>query len=316
MATCKFTLLPCPYKCKDDKNEITHFMRKDQDKHLKNDCPNRDHECEYCGEKGTYAYIAQVHDELCLLKILPCPNKCTKTMPSQDIEKHMELECEYTVIACKFKNIGCTTEMKRGVMAAHEQNDKLHLSKALSAVVKLQDSNSQLKEELLELSHTLKYGESITFNVTGFQGKKDSGEIFFSPSFYTSPGGYHMAIRVYANGHGTGEGTHISIFVQIMKGKYDTQLSWPLVGKVTIMLLNQLEDDNHKKLMVALVTENNAMACGHTWGFPKFILHSELAHDPDKNTQYLKNDTLYFRVSVEDLDHKPWLECTTNLFPV
>ena len=304
VAICKFNLVPCPKKCKDYNNSITHIMRKDVVGHLKNYCPNRDHKCEYCGEKGTYAHIKQVHDEICKQKILPCPNKCTKTMPRQDIEKHVELECEYTVIACKFKNIGCTTEMKRGDMAAHEQDDSLHLSKALNTVVKLQ--KKVLKLESAATTTMIKF--------TSFKEKKDSNERFTSPSFYTSPGGYHMAIRVDANGNGSGEGTHVSVFAPILKGKHDAELSWPLVGKVTVSLLNQLEDDNHRKLMVTLVTENNAMACGPTgpaWGFPKFILHSELAHDPVKNTQYLKDDTLYFRVSVEDFDHKPWLECTT-----
>ena len=40
-----------------------------------------------------------------------------------------------------------------------------------------------------------------------------------------------------------------------------------------------------------------------------FIPHSALGHDPVKNTQYLKDDTLYFRVFVEVVDHKPWLQC-------
>ena len=338
MAACKFTLVPCPKECKDTilswvpSTNKKYLMRKDLDRHLKNDCPNRDHECEYCGEKGTYAHITQVHDKICELKILPCPNKCTKTMPRQDIEKHVELECEYTVIACKFKNIGCTTEMKRGDMAAHEQNDSLHLSKALNAVVnlqdsntylqdsmtELQDSNTQLQEKMLklesateELHSTLKDGESITFNVTGFRGKKDSDEIFISPSFYTSPGGYHMAIRVDTNGYGDDKGTHVAVFSSILEGKYKTELSWPFLGKVTITLLNQLEDNNHKTSISTFDLARNARV-GDSWGFPKFIPLSELAHDPVNNTQYLKDDTLYFRVSVEVSDHKPWLECTTK----
>ena len=128
-------------------------------------------------------------------------------MPRQDIEKHVELECEYTVIACKFRKIGCTTEMKRGDMAAHEQDDSLHLSKALNALIEMQESKLQLQEKVLklessvnktdELNSTLNNGQSITFKVTEFQEKMDKNGIFTSPSFYTSPGGYHMAIRVY-----------------------------------------------------------------------------------------------------------------------
>ena len=295
VATCKCTLIPCPKECKDDENEIKHCMRKDLGKHLENDCPNRDHECEYCGEKGTYARITQVHDEICKQKILPCPNKCTKTMPRQDIEKHVELECKYTVIACKFKIIGCMTLIKRGDMAAHKKNDGLHLSKALNAVTEIQEK--------------VMTGQSITFKVTGFQEKKDGNEIFTSPSFYTSPGGYYMAIHVYANGYNGCLDTHVSVFTVILKGKYDTELGWPFLGKVTITLLNQLEDNNHKTETSTFDLARNARA-GKSWSsHQEFIPHSELTHDSVKNTQYLKDDTLYFRVLVEVSNHKPWLEC-------
>jgi hypothetical protein len=40
------------------------------------------------------------------------------------------------------------------------------------------------------------------------------------------------------------------------------------------------------------------------------IDHSELNHDPVNNTQYLMDETLFFRVTVEAADYKPWLECT------
>ena len=298
VATCKFTLLPCPKQCKDSKDKMKSFMRKDLNKHLKNDCPNRDHKCEYCGKKGTYAHITHIHNEICLLKILPCPNECSKTMQHQDIEKHFELECEYTVIACKFKNIGCTTEMKRGDMAAHEQDDILHLSKVLNAVVELQ-------EKVLKLESAA--NTTTKFKLTNFQEKKDSNERFTSPFFYTSPGGYHMAIWVDANGFGAGKGTHVSVFTTILEGKYDTKLSWPFVGKVTFTLLNQLEDKNHKTMVLTIgLTENINVQTSR--GFPQFKSHSKLGHDPVKNTQYLKDDTLYFKVSVEVSDYKPWLE--------
>ena len=85
VAKCKFTLLPCPQKCKDLNDRIIHFMRKALNKHLKNDCPNRDHKCEYCGEEGTYALITQVHDKICELKILmsalkPCHVRTLRSM--------------------------------------------------------------------------------------------------------------------------------------------------------------------------------------------------------------------------------------------
>ena len=294
--TCSFALVPCTNKCKDHNDDIIHFMRKALNKHLKNDCPNRDYKCEYCGEKGTYAHITQVHDKICELKILPCPNKCSKTMPRQDIEKHVHSECEDAVIACDYRILGCDTELKRKDMAAHEQEDKLHLNLAIKAVQTLHKRS--------------RASTFMTFKVPDYREKKEHNVMYTSPSFYTSSNGYHMAIKLYANGNGDGMNKSLSVFCYFLQ--YDIKLNWPFVGKVTLMLLNQLEDNNHhtKILDIKSMDDIKAESNRDTWGFPEFICHSELAHDPVKNTQYLKDDTLYFRVSVDIPDHKPWLECT------
>ena len=36
------------------------FLRRHLKLHLDNECPNREYECEYCGEKGTHVYITRV----------------------------------------------------------------------------------------------------------------------------------------------------------------------------------------------------------------------------------------------------------------
>ena len=74
-------------------------------------------------------------------------------------------------------------------------------------------------------------------------------------------------------------------------------------------LLNQLADDNHHSWTLEYETKYNANV-GISVGYLQIISHSALSHDPVKNTQYLKNDTLYFRVTVMVGNHKPWLVCT------
>ena len=121
-----------------------------------------------------------------------------------------------------------------------------------------------------------------------------------------------MSLVVDANGYGDGEGTHVSVFAPILEGEYDAELKWPFVGEVTYTLLNQLEDSNHHTITQSIDATQNAQVSDR-WGILAFIPHSALAHDPFKNTQYLKDDTLYFRVSVEVAEYKPWLECTTKI---
>ncbi len=64
----------------------------------------------------------------------------------------------------------------------------------------------------------------MIFKITDFQKRKDNNDRFYSPSFYTSPNGYHMRIRVDANGYGEGEGSHVSVYVFLLKGEHDDEL--------------------------------------------------------------------------------------------
>ena len=125
-----------------------------------------------------------------------------------------------------------------------------------------------------------------------------------------------MCINVYANGNGEGKGTHVSVFSHLMKGENDDYLPWPFTGKVTIELLNQLEDNNHysettaqfpadSKASQRVVTGERA-SCG--WGSPSYISHSDLTHNAAKNCQYLKDNRLHFRISVNAKESStPWL---------
>ena len=295
VASCEESSVPCPKQCKNSNNEIQQYSRKDLDTHLEKACPNRDYICRYCGEKGTYASIS-VHDRVCEKKILPCSNaECGNTMERREFIEHVRTQCPYTVIWCKYKGFGCTSRLKRRDMAAHEEDDKLHLHMALDTVNVLQDTVMGFKSK-----------ESMTFEFPEYQASNDGNKTFISPSFYTSPKGYHMEVRVHTNGSGAGLGTHLSISAHIKEGENDAGLKWPFKGKVTFTLLNQLEDENHRTATLAVDD------VWHNWELPQFVPHAALALDPVKNTQYLVDNTLYFRVSVEVADHKPWLQCTAK----
>ena len=149
--------------------------------------------------------------------------------------------------------------------------------------------------------------ESILFRVTDYNTKKTANTHYYSHPFYTHPKGYRMQILLYANGYGPFEGTHVSVYLRLLKGANDEGLAWPYVGNVTLTLLNQLANDNHHSHTCVCEPKHNVQI-DSLKGLPQFS-HCELSHNPLKNTQYLVNDTLYFRVTVEALDHKPWLVC-------
>ncbi len=130
-------------------------------------------------------------------------------MKRMNVKNHLSEKCGHTVISCKYTSMGCDVELKRKDMRAHEQDDKAHLNKALDSVVELQKKVHSNKDTVVELQQKSKKvlgeGEPMIFKVTEFQDKVDYDEEYHSPSFYTSPNGYHMKIMVFANGVGGGE---------------------------------------------------------------------------------------------------------------
>jgi hypothetical protein len=139
--------------------------------------------------------------------------------------------------------------------------------------------------------------------LSDYQKKKQAGEAFQFPPFYTHPNGYRMALRVYASGS-DGKGSYLSVHVLMIRGEHDIKLKWPFIGKVTFTLFNQLEDKNHHTLTSLFDSKRNARVGGPAWGFAQFIHHFALAHNTFRNTQYLMNDALFFKVSGEATDYK------------
>ena len=140
--------------------------------------------------------------------------------------------------------------------------------------------------------------------------RKDENQTYYSEPFYTSCDGYRIHIRVDPNGSEGCKATHVSIYVELLKGSNYQKLQWPVQGTVTVELLNQLADDDHQSMLIPFDLKANVLV-GSNLGYPGFISHLNLVHDlARRNTQFLVDDTLYFRVTVKVKGHMPWLECT------
>ena len=119
-----------------------------------------------------------------------------------------------------------------------------------------------------------------------------------------------MGLKVYANGSGDGEGTHVSAFTYPMRGEFDDHLKWPFRGHVTVAMLNQLEDNNHTTRTIPFTDTTDNKVIGRVvereraptgQGYQTFIAHTELNYNPTKNCQYLKYDCLRFRIVEVEL---------------
>ena len=122
-----------------------------------------------------------------------------------------------------------------------------------------------------------------------------------------------MCLCVYPNGDVEGRNQQISVCVYLMCGENDDHLRWPFLGKVTVELLNQLEDNKHHSSTITFSEHApnqrvvNALRTTSGWGLRCYVAHASLGHNECKNCQYLKDDCLFFRVRVDAPGPKPWL---------
>ena len=91
----------------------------------------------------------------------------------------------------------------------------------------------------------------VTFKVTNYRERRNNNETYSSEPFYIAPDdGYNMCVKVYPNGYDDAKGTHISVFICILKGHYDDNLDWPCVATVRLELLNQVAHHHSKTLLI------------------------------------------------------------------
>ena len=144
----------------------------------------------------------------------------------------------------------------------------------------------------------------VTLAISKFTEKIKYSEEWYSNPFLAFEGGYQLCLKVYAAGVGDGKGTHVSVYLFLMKGPHDDKLEqsghWPLRGTFTIELLNQFTDHAHYtpiEMSHTIETVNRVEDKNESYGIKaifRFISHDTLFQ---RSSYYLKNDVLIFKVS-------------------
>ena len=269
---CTFVEVACTHSCG------LRIQRRMLDTHKATGCPQRPFKCQHCGHDATHSEITTLHYSRCEKFPLECPNKCgEKAIERRNLPSHRE-RCPLEVIACEFSHAGCTANLQRVKMVDHKrQSVDEHLAMAgktieqqattlqqqatmqakTIATLQHQISSLQLEATLVkQLVAHLKPGSlaespSVVFIppptiiMTNFSQHKSAGDTWYSPPFYSHIGGYKMCLRVHANGVGVDTGTHVSVFVHLMRGEYDNDLLWPFRGWIIFELVNRRADTRH-----------------------------------------------------------------------
>ena len=158
-------------------------------------------------------------------------------------------------------------------------------------------------EPLLQSSLNSTHDGAFLWHITEVRqkiqnAKKTNNAMIDSPSFYTGRYGYKMCIRAYLNGAGSGEETHISVFLVLMKSEHDKLLQWPFQSKVNLILIDQ----HHKKNLIQTFepdplsssfqkpkTDMNVAS-----GFPEFADLSIL-----DNSSYVDDDEMFIKAVID-----------------
>ena len=152
----------------------------------------------------------------------------------------------------------------------------------------------------------------LIMNMTKFAERKRNREQWYSSPFFAFDGGYLICVQIYAAGYGDGEGTHVSVFLHLMKGPHDDKLEqsghWPLRGTFTIELLNQLNDGDHYSCKIVMYgclcsqcskRDVEDYMSNVEYGYHQFVSHNKIFYNKPK--EYLKNNVLFFRIKYENI---------------
>lgn len=145
----------------------------------------------------------------------------------------------------------------------------------------------------------------VDVKMHNFRQYKSLGRDWFSSPFYTHPRGYKMCLNVDANGFGEGKDTHVSVFIYMMQGEFDSELKWPFCGAITVQILNSKRPDTNPHYTIVRFDQSSRanVASGRVYeriradsgqGMLKFIAHADLIR------HFLMHDTLCFRISKID----------------
>ena len=293
---CCFVKVQCPNDCG------RRMQRKSLRIHKARYCTKRSVTCDYCDITTSRDEMSK-HEKECDKYPELCPNKCSDdAMERHSLKRHLEEDCPLKVVECEFSYAGCPVKVKRSEMQVHvDESTQRHCS-VLAKHCKC------MTEEVHSLRKVACPVSSPVYTLEKFEQYKTTSRTWWSSSFYTHVGGYQMCLRIDASGLDDAEGTHVSIYVHMMSGEFDSHLQWPFKGEVCVQLINQKEGGQHlERTLVdetcsamedynSIFSKMDVHTARDGWGISRFISHADL-YKPTEGKEYLKNDTLKLRVT-------------------
>ncbi|KAI4872813.1 hypothetical protein NFI96_016143 [Prochilodus magdalenae] len=160
----------------------------------------------------------------------------------------------------------------------------------------------QCNEQRFTQLESTSYDGKLIWKVHDYHRKKEAGTSLTSPPFYTSRSGYKLSARIYPGGEGAARGSHMSLYVMLMRGDFDSLLPWPFRQSVTLTVLDQSGSRNHINYSFTPDPASDSFRrptseYNSALGFPRFATHGDL--EAPRNAAYIRDDTLFIKVKVD-----------------
>ena len=134
------------------------------------------------------------------------------------------------------------------------------LVQLMNKAEEIERQGAMVKVHLVDLEKQLRVALSATFNGSYLWSVKDvpkrrqeaieyipsdgRPKSVYSPAFYTGRNGYKMVIQAFLNGESSGYGSHLSIYLILLKGEHDPLLKWPFDYRVALILVDQMSGEH------------------------------------------------------------------------
>ncbi|UYM15556.1 hypothetical protein [Endozoicomonas euniceicola] len=179
--------------------------------------------------------------------------------------------------------------------------DDSEIAQLRARVTVLEDEQKRLQAEANIYFYSRQVSGTFIFPISNFQTRRQEAisekrKAIYTDPFWT-PQGYKLCVRIFLNGDGYGKGQFISMFVVLMKGMHDSELSWPFQLRINLAVFNQ-EGGEHIISSFIPDKDNGAfgrpvrnmnIGSGHPKLFPLRLLDT---------LGYVKDDTMYFGVFI------------------
>ncbi|TMS07727.1 TNF receptor-associated factor 4 [Larimichthys crocea] len=304
----------CPQESVYCENKCgARMMRRLLSQHGMAECPKRTQPCKYCGKEFVFDTI-QNHQYHCPRFPVQCPNQCgTPNIAREDLANHVKDNCGSALVLCPFKDAGCKHRCPKLAIGRHlEDTTKSHLTMMCNLVGRQRQEILELRREMEELS--VSHDGVLIWKLNDYSRKLQEAKLrsnheFFSPPFYTHRYGYKLQVSAFLNGNGSGEGSHLSVYIRVLPGEYDSLLEWPFSYKVTFSIMDQSDpslskpqhitetfnpDPNWKNFQKPCSSRNSLDESTLGFGYPKFISHEEI-----KKRNYIRDNCIFIKASIE-----------------